>query len=199
MWLESLSKCSTRSKLIFLRVGTGMSGFVIPFVKEWGLQKISLQSDAPRLGRCSIHLIGPPLYFVKPRMPLSMTSRSRRFDFHFLRTLTFWVLQAGNVFKGLGFFIPSTYLPTSIKSMGLSSVSATLTVPLVNTTSDFGAVTMGSLSDKIHVTSVNLISTVVSTMPSSSSGVLLFHCRFCACLACFIGSLQAAFPLHGLG
>ena len=105
-------------------------------------------------------LSGPLLFFVKPRIPVTHVTQPRPFSFRFLNTSTFWINQTANIFQGLGFFIPNIYLPTYAQSLGLSNVSAALTVSLVNTTSVFGAVLLGGLIDKLHVTTVALISSL---------------------------------------
>lgn len=48
--------------------------------------------------------------------------------------------------------------------MGLSSISGTITVSLFNTTSVFGQVILGFLSDRLHITTVILISTIGATI-----------------------------------
>src|SRR5271154_1026404 len=67
-------------------------------------------------------LIGPTLYFFKPRIPLSRTRRlpvvGFAVGFSFVKTRTFWALQLGNVVQGLGYFIPALYIP-SISSFHL--------------------------------------------------------------------------------
>jgi len=77
-------------------------------------------------------LSGPLLYFVKPRLPVSARTHPRRLNFAFLKTSTFRVLQAGNILESLGLFIPNIYLPTYASSLGLSSISDTVTVFLYN-------------------------------------------------------------------
>ena len=94
------------------------------------------------------------LYYVKPRLPVSPTSHSRRLHWGFLRASTFWILQTGNILESLGFFIPNIYLPTYARTLGLSSVSGTVTVSLFNTTSVFSQVIWGLLSDRLHITSM---------------------------------------------
>ena len=143
--------------------GTGMSGVIIPFVMNWGLEKYGFRTMLRAWTITLVLLSGPLLLFVKPRLPLSMSSHTRRFDLRFLRTSTFWVLQAGNIFQGLGFFIPSIYLPTYAQSLGMSAVTSTLTVSLANTTSVVGAVIIGALIDHFHVTTVAAISTIGAT------------------------------------
>ena len=140
-----------------------MSGVVIPFIMNWGLAKYGFRTMLRAWAVVLVVVSTPLLYFVKPRLPISMASRHRRFDFRFLRTPTFWMLQAGNILEGLGYFIPSIYLPTYAQSLGLSSVSGTLIVTLINTASIFGVIVLGSLIDKLHVTTVIFISTVGAT------------------------------------
>lgn len=109
-------------------------------------------------------LTAPLLYYVRPRLPVSATTRVRRFDLSFVRTSSFWVLQAGNILESLGYFIPGIYLPSYARTLGLSSISGTLTVALFNTTSVFGAIILGTLIDNLHVTTVILISGLGATM-----------------------------------
>ena len=60
-------------------------------------------------------LIAPLLYFVTPRVPLSAAQHPNWSNitsgFGFLRLKTFWVLQIANIVQGLGYFIPTLYLP----------------------------------------------------------------------------------------
>lgn len=144
--------------------GTGVSGVCIPFIMNWGLNKYSYGTMLRAWAISLVLLSGPLLYYVKPRLPVSAATHARRLNFNFLRTSTFWILQAGNILQGLGFFIPNIYLPTYARSLGLSPVAGTVTVSLFNTTSVFGQVILGSLIDCIHVTSVTLISTIGATL-----------------------------------
>ena len=109
-------------------------------------------------------LSGPLLYFVKPRVPLPATLRPRRLNFAFIRTSTFWILQGGNIAQSLGFFLPNIYLPSYARTLGLSSVAGAVTLALYNATSVFGQVILGALIDRLHVTTVILISTVGATV-----------------------------------
>ena len=146
------------------RAGTGTSGVVIPFLMNWGLEKYSFRIMLRVWAIVLVVVVAPFLYFVKPRLPLSSTSRNRRFDLHFLGTSTFLLLQGGNILEGLGYFIPSIYLPTYAESLGFSSISSTLIISLANSASIFGAILLGGLSDRLHVTTVIFISTVGATL-----------------------------------
>lgn len=159
-YLFSLSIFFTRSRLIML----GFGGVCIPFLMNWGLNRYSF-SVMLRVWSIVIPLLMCPLlYFIKPRLPLSPTSHTRRLNWGFLRTSTFWTLQIGNILESLGFFIPNTYLPSYARTLGLSSVSGTVTVSLFNTTSVFSQVILGFLSDRLHITTVILISTIGATI-----------------------------------
>ena len=130
---------------------------------DWGLNEYSFSTILRVWSIVLFLLVGPLLYYVKPRLPVSSTAH-RRLHWGFLRTSTFWMLQTGNILESLGFFIPNIYLPSYARTLGLSSVSGTVTVSLFNTTSVFSQVILGSLSDRLHITTVILISTIGATM-----------------------------------
>ncbi|KAL8908090.1 MAG: hypothetical protein Q9171_005584 [Xanthocarpia ochracea] len=99
----------------------------------------------------------PLLYFIRPRLPLAQTLMQRRLDFSFLRTSIFWIPQAANVAQGLGYFIPNIYLPTYAKSQGMTGTEGTVMLALVNMGGVFGAIWIGALTDRMHVSSVMAI------------------------------------------
>lgn len=144
--------------------GTGVGGICVPLIMNWGLDKyghgVMLRAWAVVL----VVLAAPFLPSIKPRIPLPMTSRRRRSNMRFLHLSAFWTLQAGNIFESLGFFIPNIWLLTYARSLGLSSLAGTITIMLLNVTSVFGQVLMGSLVDRLHVTTVVMISTVGTTL-----------------------------------
>lgn len=144
--------------------GSGVSGVCIPFIMNWGLNKYSFSTMLRAWAVTLVLLVGPLLYNVRPRLPVSSTIRARRLNFGFLTTSTFWVLQAGNILQGLGYFIPNIYLPTYARSLGLSPIAGTVMVSLFNTAAVFGQVILGSLIDRVHVTTVILISTIGATL-----------------------------------
>lgn len=131
---------------------------------NWGLNEYSFSTMLRVWSVVLFLLVGPLLYYVKPRLPVSSTSHTRRLHWGFLRTSTFWFLQMGNILESLGFFIPNIYLPTYARSLGLSSIAGTVTVSLFNTTSVFSQVILGFLSDRLHITTVILISTIGATV-----------------------------------
>ena len=115
----------------------------------------------------------PLLYFVKPRVPLAQTSLHRQLDLNFLLSSTFWILQCCNIVQGLGYFIPTIYLPTYVESLGMNRIEGSLMLALVNLGAVFGTIWAGALIDRIHVSTVMAL--------------------------CSIGAVCAVFVFWGLG
>lgn len=141
---------------------------------------------------------GPLLFFVRPRLPISRTSRSRPLDFRFLLNSTFVVYETGNILEAMGYFLPTIYLPTYARSLGASSFQATLTVMLFNLASVFGCIIMGSMVDRYHATTCILASTIGSTIAvfliwgfADSLAPLYI---FCICYGLFAGCFTSTWP-----
>lgn len=105
----------------------------------------------------------PLLYFLRPRLPTSAISYSPRYGLGFLKSPSFWLLQAGVVVESLGYFLPSIYLPTFAAHLGLSPATGSLLVALLNGAAVFATIIMGMLIDRFHVTTVILLSTIGAT------------------------------------
>lgn len=163
------------------------------FLDKYGY-KITLRAWAVAL----FVLTAPLLYFVKPRVPLSQSTQTRRIDFSFLNTKIFGILQACNVIEALGFFLPSIYLPSYARTIGASSVESALTLVVFNVASVFGCVAMGSIVDKYHVTTCIVVSTIGSTIGIfviwgfSVSLAPLYV--FCIIYGLFAGSFTSTYP-----
>jgi MFS family permease len=139
----------------------------------------------------------PLLFLLRPRLPVLSTSQSPRLDFTFLRTSTFWLLQTGNILEGLGYFIPSVYLPIYARSLGLSPSIGTVLISLINTTSVLSAIIVGLLIDRFHVTTVILLSTIGSVTAvflfwGFSSGLPLL-CIFASAYGLFAGGFSSTY------
>lgn len=104
----------------------------------------------------------PLLRFIRPRLPLPSSHRPRRLDMSFLRLRTFWILEVSNIIQGVGYFLPSAYLSSFARDIGLSDTFGTLVLSLFNGTSIFGGVIMGMLCDRFDVTNVILLSSFMS-------------------------------------
>ncbi|KAL8797302.1 MAG: hypothetical protein Q9195_000456 [Heterodermia aff. obscurata] len=137
-----------------LWAGTGTSGTIVPVVMDWGLNKYGFR----------FLVIMPLLYLTKPRLPIPARETVKPLRLGFFRNNTFWIFQAGNVLEGLGYFMPSIYLPTYASSIGLPSLDATLAVSILNCASIIGTILIGSLTDHLHITTVILISATGSAL-----------------------------------
>ncbi len=110
------------------------------------------------------------LYFlIRPRLPASRVARLRRFDFSFLKDRAFVLSQLGNLAQGLGYFLPTIYLPTYAASLasaqGLSAtLTASLTLVLVNVSSVFGCIAMGYLVDRLNIATCIFLSAAGSSL-----------------------------------
>ena len=123
---------------------------ILPIVMQWLLDGYGFRTTLRVWAIVIFVLTAPLLYFVKGRVPLSQISTPRQFDYTFLKTSTFSILQTGNIIEGLGFFLPSIYLPTYARSLGASVLTSTLTIILFNVASVFGCVIMGTIIDFDH-------------------------------------------------
>ncbi|KAL8832067.1 MAG: hypothetical protein Q9170_005034 [Blastenia crenularia] len=149
--------------------GTGVSGVVLPFIMSGLLNRFGFRTALRAYGIAFVALASPLLLFVRPRLPLAQTSLQRGLDFSFLRSSTFWIPQACNIVQGLGYFVPSIYLPTYAQSQGMTGTQGTVMVALVNLGVVFGAIWAGALTDRMQVSSVMCICSI-----GAASAVFLF-------------------------
>ena len=140
--------------------GTGFSGISVPYIFSWALSHFSFRTMLRAWAVAVVVLSVPLLHYVKPRIPISQASSVRRFNLDFLFSRKFLFLELGNVLEGLGYFVPSIYLPTYARSLGLSSAATVATVAVLNGAAVFGCVFIGVLVDRYHVTTVILVSTI---------------------------------------
>jgi MFS family permease len=106
----------------------------------------------------------PLLWFIKPRIPLSPSSSARPLDVSFLRLSAFWILELSNIVQGFGYFLPSAYLSSFAREIGLSDTFGTTMLSLFNGTSVFGGIAHGMLCDRFNVSNVILLSSVMSAI-----------------------------------
>lgn len=177
--------------------GTGLGGVVVPLLLEWLLNTYGFRTSL-RIWTLALFLITLPLtFFLKPRLPVPAINRAR-ITFTFLRNKTFWILQAGNIMQGLGFFVPSIYLPSYTKALGFNNTVSALPIILINIAAVIGSVSMGSIVDRTHVTTAILISTIGAMLSifliwgfSTSLPPLL---TFCFMYGLFAGSFTNTWP-----
>ncbi|KUL90590.1 hypothetical protein ZTR_00350 [Talaromyces verruculosus] len=179
--------------------GTGVSGVVLPLLMQWLINTHGFRTTLRVWSTVLLLLIGPLLYFVKPRIPIAQNSSTRPFNLKFLRNKSFMIFQLGNILQALGFFLPTIYLPTyATNTLGVNGVVSSLTVILFNLASVFGCIVMGAMVDRYQATTCILLSTIGSTVSvfliwglSSSLAPLLI---FCVVYGIFAGSFSSTWP-----
>ncbi|MCJ1309717.1 hypothetical protein MMC25_003377 [Agyrium rufum] len=144
--------------------GTGTSGVTVPFLMSWSLEKYGSSITLRAWAIGVTVLIGPLLLFLKPRIPLAPAHRRPQFDVRFLGAPVFWILQTCNILEGLGYFLPSIYLPLYAQAVGMSRSSGTLTLALLNGGAVIGSIGTGTLVDRLHVTTVTFALTIGASL-----------------------------------
>ncbi|OAX84668.1 hypothetical protein ACJ72_00960 [Emergomyces africanus] len=152
--------------------GTGFSGVVMPFITSWLLQHHSFRTTLRVWAVIFVVLALPLLKVVKPRIPESQKRQTFYIDLSFIKERSFMILQLGNILQGLGFFIPTVYLPSYARSIGAKNAAATATVSLLN-----GALAT-SLTDSMSRPQSSSARSGQQSLPSCFGGSLCLPCPF---------------------
>ncbi|KAM0218320.1 hypothetical protein ACHAPA_002402 [Fusarium lateritium] len=177
----------------------GAGGAVLPLVLEVLLKNYGFQTTVRICSGILFGAAAPMAYFIKPRLPLSAIIHRKPLNMRFVTSRIFLLHQLANVVEATGYFLPSIYLPTYARTtFGTSTILSALTVILVNMAATIGLMTMGSLSDKLAVTTCMLISAVgvgISVLVvwglTASLPVLYV---FCVMYGLFAGSWASIWP-----
>lgn len=140
--------------------GTGTSGIVVPFLLEWLLNDYGYQTALRVWALILSVLMTPSIFFVKGRLPTSAATALRPSDLSFLKKAPFWIFEISTISQSLGFFLPSLWLPSFALALGLPKYAGTLGLSLYSIAYCFGAMLLGHLVDRFHVTTVILVSTI---------------------------------------
>lgn len=177
----------------------GFGGVVLPLLLESLLNRFGF-ATAMRMWSGILFAASAPLsFFIKPRLPYSPSSRLQPFNMAYVKSRLFALHQLANVIQATGYFLPGIYLPVYARAaFGATGFLSALTVLLVNIAATVGSVLMGSLSDRLHVTTCVAISAVGGTMAvlliwglSSSLSVLYL---FCVVYGLFAGGWTSMWP-----
>ncbi|KAI9758602.1 MAG: hypothetical protein M4579_002978 [Chaenotheca gracillima] len=164
-----------------------LTGVVLPFIMSASLEKYGFRTTLRAWAVALFLMTSPLLMFLKPRLHLPATSAARPLDWSLLKSNTFWMLQTGNIIQSLGYFLPTTYLASYAARIGLTNVTGTLMVSILNATSVFGSVLIGILNDHMRVTNVILITTIGSTLAVIIFWGLYTHVAMLAVFAIIYG------------
>lgn len=162
--------------------GSGFAGASIPYLMSWVLDRWSFRTALRMWAIALVLLVLPFLHFTRPRVPVNAASSAPRprFNFSFLKSRLFLIYSLGNAVEGLGYFLPSIWLPTYARSIGSSNATATATLALLNASAVLGCIVLGLVIDRTHITTAILLSTVGALLSvfvfwglASSTGMLL--------------------------
>ncbi|KAL2187315.1 MFS general substrate transporter [Thermothelomyces heterothallicus CBS 203.75] len=159
----------------------GFGGAVLPLVLEALLTAYGFRT-ALRVWAVVLFLFAPPLsYFVRPRLPLSAAAatsgRLSAFK-NVSRALSrrrqrrrLLLYQLANVVQATGYFLPGVYLPSYARAtFGVSTTRAALTVLLSNIAAILSSVILGTMTDRMPVTTC----LVLSAAGASAAALMLW-------------------------
>ncbi|KAG6988916.1 hypothetical protein G7Y79_00068g096150 [Physcia stellaris] len=138
--------------------GTGIGGLVIPLIMNWALQTYSARTALQIWAVSLVVFTAPLVYYMKPRIPKA--ARRQPIHLGFLKQPIFWFMETGNIIQGVGYFIPTIFLPTFADKIGLSELAGSSTLSLLNAATTIGGIIIGAASDKYDVTNVIIVSTI---------------------------------------
>jgi MFS family permease len=162
--------------------GSGFAGASIPYLMSWVLNRWSFRTALRMWAIVLVLLVLPFLHFTRPRVPVNASASAPRprFNLSFLKSRLFLIYSLGNAIEGLGYFLPSIWLPTYTRSIGASDTIATATLALLNASAVFGCVILGLVIDRTHITTAILLSTIGALLSvfilwglASSTGMLV--------------------------
>ncbi|KAK6062651.1 MFS monocarboxylate [Seiridium cupressi] len=127
---------------------SGVSGSVLPIVSQALLERYGYKITLRAIAIALVVLTGPLIPFLKGRLPASEQSQMAKTDWSFLRSPLFWVYSVSNILQGLGYFLPSLYLPSYATSAGQGSKQGALLLTLMCISQTAGQFSFGYLSDR---------------------------------------------------
>ncbi|KAH8687964.1 major facilitator superfamily domain-containing protein [Tricladium varicosporioides] len=143
----------------------GAFGLALPFIIQTLLVRYG---HAVTLRVCAIAMfviVGSILPLIKGRLrPKAIDAVDRKFDRSVLLKATFLTITFSNVFQSLGFFLPSSYLPSYATDIGLSTIQGAFVLSFLNLTQIIGQMGMGHISDHYDARIPMLASTFLSAV-----------------------------------
>jgi MFS family permease len=177
----------------------GAGGVILPLVIEALLQNVGFRTTTQICAGILFSCSAPLAVFIKPRLPFSPVTHRRPSNMRFVTSKVFALHQLANFVQGAGYFLPAIYLPTYARAtFGTSTLLSTLTVILFNMAASIGLIVMGTLSDKLPVTTCMIISATGAAISAlvlwglSVSLPVLY--AFCSLYGLFAGSWPSIWP-----
>ena len=128
--------------------GSGLSGTGFPFMLQALLSRYGYQTTLRVVAVAQFVVVAPSLPLLKGRLPPSGRGRLRVLDMSFLKQPLFYCFAISNLFHGLGYYIPSLYLPSYASMVGFSGTVGALILAANNLATTGGQVILGHLLDR---------------------------------------------------
>jgi MFS family permease len=145
--------------------GKSLVGVVMPFLMRALLDRYGLRPTILAWAIASAVMTMPLLFLLRPRVPASQSRAapaSMATSFSFLKSTTFWMLQAGNIVQSFGYLIPTTYLASYSDSLGFERITGPILLAAYSVASIPGGIVHGWLGDRSKATTSVLISSAGS-------------------------------------
>ncbi|KAI0351391.1 MFS general substrate transporter [Trametes cingulata] len=149
--------------------GTGVGGFVFPFVLNALLDKVGLRWTL-RIWAIATSLISAiALLGQRSRFPIpkfAANQRRPRFippQIGFAKNPLFWTFAITNLMQGLSYFPVSLYIATYTRSIS-NQLTATIILSLFNSSAVVGQILLGHLSDRFPYPAIMVISALGSAL-----------------------------------
>lgn len=126
---------------------TGITGLFIPFVLNFLLHKYGPANTLRISALALLLLCGPCLPLLKPRLPNSHVDTVPAADYSFLKMPLFYCFALAQLLQGLGFYLPTFYLPSYAISMGLSGTMGAFLLVIASFSQVLGQMAFGCVSD----------------------------------------------------
>lgn len=126
---------------------TGVTGLFFPFIIEVLLSKYG---PAWTLRICALTLLllcGPCVALFQSRFPTYEDAKDQETNYSFLKMPLFYFFILATLLQGLGFFIPSIYLPSYAASLGMSTTIGALLLMIYSVAQIAGQMVTGYVSD----------------------------------------------------
>ncbi|KAF2148596.1 MFS general substrate transporter [Myriangium duriaei CBS 260.36] len=127
---------------------SGASGAVLPLICQILLDRFGYKVTLRAMAVSLTMLTGPLIPLLKGRLPSSANSEAAQVDWKFLSNPLFWIYSTSNVLQGLGYFVPSLYIPLYATTLGSTNQQGALLLTLMSVSQTLGQFLFGYLSDR---------------------------------------------------
>lgn len=132
---------------------SGVSGAALPIGLQTLLHRYGYPTTLRIVAVGLLVLTGPLIPALKGRLPDSASeiTAPTRTNWSFLKHPLFLIYSASNFAMGLGYFLPSIYLPSHATSNGLSSSQGALLLTIMSIAQVLGQLSFGYMSDRNRI------------------------------------------------